>query len=124
MIVEWLLPGDSSAGRVAREHVALDLGQRGLPDQVTDDAVLIASELAANAVRHGQPPVLLRLDYGADVVRITVSNHGSSPDPRILTADTESDHGRGLAMVEAMARRVGWERDGDRLDVWAEVSRG
>lgn len=123
MIVEWVLPDDLTAARAAREHVARDLGERGVAGAVVDDAVLIASELAANAVRHGSPPALLRLDYSPDLIRITASNHGSSPDPRILTADPDAGHGRGLAMTEALASKVGWSRDGDRLDVWAEVPR-
>jgi len=118
---EWLLPGDLTAAQAAREHVIDALAPDGLADEVVDDLVLIASELAANAVRHGSPPALLRLDRSAASIRVTVSNHGDAPDPRILTTEPGAEHGRGLAMVEQMADRVGWERDGDRLDVWAEL---
>lgn len=122
MTVEWTLPDDLTAAHAAREHVIDALGEARLAQDVLDDLVLIASELAANAVRHGSPPALLRLDHDSHRVRVTVSNHGDAPDPRILTAEPHADHGRGLAMVEDMADRVGWERNGDRLDVWAEVS--
>ena len=122
MTHEWELPDDLSAARVARQCAAAALHDEGYDGECVDDAVLIASEMAANAVRHGTPPVLLRLDHHDDRVRITVSNHGDSPDPRILTADPGAPHGRGLAMVEALAIEVGWSRDGDRLDVWAEVA--
>lgn len=122
MIVEWMLPSDLTAAREARERVADDTGTRGVPSPVADDLVLIASELAANAVRHGQPPVLLRLAYLGDRIRLTVSNHGGSPDPRIVVAADDVGHGRGLAMVEQLATATGWEREGDRLDVWAEVA--
>jgi anti-sigma regulatory factor (Ser/Thr protein kinase) len=121
VIVEWELPDDLTAARVARELVADDLGRRGIPESAADDLVLIASELAANAIRHGRPPVLLTVDYSADRVRLTVSNHGDSPEPRVLEASPDAGHGRGLAMVAAISTDSGWERDGDRLDVWAEV---
>ena len=121
MTHEWLLPGDFTAAQAAREHVVDALARDGLADDVVDDLVLIASELAANAVRHGSPPAVLRLDRADGGIRVTVSNHGDAPDPRILTAEPHAAHGRGLAMVEQLADRVGWERDGDRLDVWAEV---
>lgn len=120
MIVEWVLPDDLSAARAARVHVADDMANRGVPESVADDIVLVASELAANAIRHGSPPALLRLDYAGGRVRVTVSNHGGTADPRVLEAAPDAGHGRGLAMVHALADEVGWERDGDRLDVWAE----
>ena len=122
MIVEWVLPDDLTAARVARGHVAEDLAHRGVPDAVADDILLAASELAANAIRHGRPPAVLRLDYPAGRVRVTVSNHGGSPGPMVLDAATDADHGRGLAMVQELADEVGWGRDGDRLDVWAEFA--
>lgn len=121
-MAEWVLPEDLSAAHAAREHVAALLDEHHVTDEIADDLVLIASELAANAVRHGAPPAILRVTHDPDRIRITVSNHGDAPDPRVLTADPESGHGRGLAMVEAMADEVGWSRTGDRLDVWAEVS--
>ena len=122
MSAQWILPEDLTAARVARIHVAEFLSAIGAPADTVDDLVLIASELAANAVRHGAPPALLRIEETDGHIRVTVSNHGDAPDPRVLTADEGSGHGRGLAMVEAMADEVGWSRTGDRLDVWAEVS--
>jgi serine/threonine-protein kinase RsbW len=118
---EWVLPDDMSAARVARSLVERSLASMGVTGESRDDAVLIASELAANGVRHGEPPVTLRLATHDDRLRITVANHGASPDPRILTADPDAEHGRGLAMVEALAAEVGWDRDADRLDVWADI---
>ena len=120
MIVEWVLPDDLSAARAARAHVADDLARRGIPDSVADDILLVASELAANAIRHGRPPALLRLSYSAGRVRVTVSSHGGSTEPMVLEARPDAGHGRGLAMVQALAADIGWQRDGDRLDVWAE----
>ena len=120
MIVEWVLPDDLTAAQAARAHIADDLGRRGVPDAAADDVILVASELAANAIRHGSPPALLRLEYADGRVRVTVSNHGGSPDPRIVDAAPDAGSGRGLAMVQAIADEVGWQRDGDRLDVWAE----
>jgi anti-sigma regulatory factor (Ser/Thr protein kinase) len=122
MNVEWALPHDLSAARTARVHVAHDLALRGIPDALADDILLVASELAANAVRHGRPPARLRLDYSAGRVRVTVSNHGGSTDPQVIDAAPDAGHGRGLAITQAVADDVGWERDGDRVDVWAEFS--
>lgn len=121
-MVEWVLPDDLTAARAARAHVADALASRGVPDATADDVILVASELAANALRHGSPPALLRLEYGDGRIRVTVSNHGGSSDPQIMDAAADAGHGRGLAMVQDLAEEVGWKRDGDRLDVWAEVA--
>jgi serine/threonine-protein kinase RsbW len=121
MIVEWVLPDDLSAARAARAHVADDLARRGVTDSRADDVLLVTSELAANAVRHGHPPVVLRLDYTTSGIRVTVSDHGGEGEPAVLDATSDAGHGRGLAMVQALADDIGWHRDGDRLDVWAEL---
>ena len=120
MTVEWVLPDDLSAARAARTHVADELALRGVQDPLADDILLAASELAANAIRHGSPPALLRLEQSPGRLRVTVSNHGGSTEPTVLDATADAGHGRGLAMVRALAEEVGWQRDGDRLDVWAE----
>jgi anti-sigma regulatory factor (Ser/Thr protein kinase) len=122
MNVEWALPDDLTAARAARVHVAGDLALRGVSDAVADDILLVASELAANAVRHGRPPARLRLDYSPGRVRVTVTSHGGSADPEIVDAATDTDHGRGLAMTQAVADDLGWKRDGDLVEVWAEFS--
>lgn len=120
MIAEWDLPDDLTAARVARGHVAADLARREVPESVADDILLVASELAANSIRHGRPPAVLRLDYREGRVRVTVSNRGGSPGPIILDVATDADHGRGLALVQSLADEVGWSQVEDRLDVWAE----
>lgn len=120
-MVEWTLPADATAAREARRQVAGALGHRQVGQRVVDDVVLMASELAANAVRHGRPPALLRLEHSGGRIRLTVSNHGNAADPRIVAAAPDADHGRGLAIVEQLADDLGWRRDGDRLEVWAEV---
>ncbi|MFF6996185.1 ATP-binding protein [Streptomyces sp. NPDC008313] len=108
--VEYALPREAvSAGR-ARELTTAFLTRPGprvtapTVDQV-DDARLIASELVANAVRHGRSGCRLRLKVGRG--RVTVEVHDDSPGrPRVRTPDTESESGRGLAMVEKLAHRL------------------
>lgn len=121
MITEWHLPDDLSAAARARERVAQELEQRGLSGDAVDDAVLIASELAANAVRHGQPPALLRIEYLSGAIRVSVVNEHSVGDPEFLAVAPDSNHGRGLAIVAQLAQDCGWSREGHRLEVWAEL---
>ena len=122
MTNEWVLPEDLSAAAAARVHVTDVLTAAGVSSEHLDDAVLVASELAANAARHGRPPFSLQIRLLDDHVRITVSNEGEPSDPRILVADVQSGHGRGLPLVKSLSRTMGWSRSGLRLNVWADVN--
>jgi serine/threonine-protein kinase RsbW len=117
----WELPGDLSAAASARRRIRSVLDDHQVADETKDDAELVASELAANAIRYGTPPFTLSADVTADRIRITVSNHGGSTDPQLTEAGADSGNGRGLAIIAALAADLGWEHDGERLDVWAEV---
>jgi hypothetical protein len=86
----------------------------------TDDAVQIASELAANAIGHGEPPVELLLDVAPDRVRISVSSV-SARDPRPRVATLDDVRGRGLAIVAQLSHDWGWHRAEGRLHVWADL---
>lgn len=119
--MEWGLPGDLTAAGAAREHVRSAAPHLPLTPERMADLVLVASELAVNAVSHGDPPHRMRLDVDDRRVRVTISNHGDGTDPQVVDAPSDSGHGRGLAIVASLASRVGWSRQGDRLDVWAEI---
>jgi anti-sigma regulatory factor (Ser/Thr protein kinase) len=116
-----VLPDDLSAAEAARHHVAEELARQSVDDEVADDAILVASELAANAVRHGRPPVTLALEYRDGRVRISVHDSGHGTDPRSPAPSTTSGSGRGLAIVRDIAVDHGWDRDDDGLTVWAEL---
>jgi anti-sigma regulatory factor (Ser/Thr protein kinase) len=46
----------------------------------------------------------------------------STPRPG-ATTDSDSEHGRGLALVEALAQRWGVRKRPDHTTVWAEISK-
>jgi serine/threonine-protein kinase RsbW len=117
MVGHWTLPANLTAARAAREHVAEAL--LGRPER--EDATIVASELAANAVLHGEPPFELFLEVNPSNVLVTVSNHGDDFDPRIARPHPDADHGRGLDIVRALAEGVGHWREGTRLAVWARL---
>ena len=83
--------------------------------------MIVISELMANAIRHGRPPVRVDLWRAGNAVRIAVSDEApgrvekQSPSP-------ESIGGRGLAIVETVAQAWGvYQERPDRKTVWAEV---
>ena len=94
------------AVRYARSFVRAQLEAIGL-GQCADDAGLMVSELAANAVLHARTPFTIHLrptlEGGA---RVEVHDH--SPLPPVHTAPSASAmSGRGLDLVASMATRWG-----------------
>lgn len=86
------------------------------------DAELVVSELATNALLHGDPPVRVSVSVD-DVVRIEVFDASRSAPVRAL-ARTDAMTGRGLSLVAVLARDWGVEhRDGGKV-VWCELGTG
>jgi anti-sigma regulatory factor (Ser/Thr protein kinase) len=91
---------------------------------VADDALLVASELVTNAVRHGRPEIALSVRRLPDGVRIAVRDEGEHvPVPAMDTPTVDRPTGRGLLIVAATARHWGVTPHPDRpgKTVWAEL---
>jgi anti-sigma regulatory factor (Ser/Thr protein kinase) len=105
------LPADLTSARQARSAVRQTLAAWGM-DDLTGDAELLASELVANAAEHGDgKPVSLALRRHADPdgrPAITCEVTGAAPRfaPR-LVPNPDAERGRGLAIIEALARSSG-----------------
>ncbi|MET8663338.1 ATP-binding protein [Streptomyces tendae] len=124
--------------RLARRLASYCLDSWGHPydSQVNETTALIVGELAANAVTHGRVPgrdALLRLtryDEGTErLLRIEVTDTRDEQHPAIKPAAPATDpapgteNGRGLLIVEALARTWGvTPRTGaPGKTVWAEL---
>ncbi|MEU1414256.1 ATP-binding protein [Streptomyces sp. NPDC046994] len=107
-----VMPARPASVRSAR-HIAEALLRRW--DLCADDrytAVLVVDELAANAAEHGHRRLTLRLDLGPDVLRVRARDHGGGCRPARPGQDTDPDeHGRGLAIIDALAARMEIRRD-------------
>lgn len=89
---------------------------------VADRIVLVASELATNGVRHGGPPVLVRLLRGGGVTAVDVVDHNPD-DPPVLVTDRARGGGFGLVLARRACRALGWFRaDADTKHVWAQFA--
>lgn len=107
----------------ARSFVAATLDDWGLATGVTEDAVLVASELITNAVLHGKAPVELRLRATAtDLVLQALDGATSLPQRMRPTADDE--HGRGLQIVALLAARWGTRPTPSGKSVWCMLPIG
>ncbi|MFC4898279.1 ATP-binding protein [Streptosporangium amethystogenes subsp. fukuiense] len=101
----WDLPHDLPIVGKARAMVRETLTAWAL-HHLVDDAVLVAGELLANAIVHGEPVVRLSLWANADKFQIQVTDKGPGR-PCHLALDAESLHGRGLTIVKALAHDIG-----------------
>ncbi|GAC1587507.1 MAG: hypothetical protein NVS3B21_02510 [Acidimicrobiales bacterium] len=90
---------------------------------ITDDAVLLTSEVVTNALLHGQSECRVTVDVDRRQVRVEVHDSSRSrPVPR--KASVEDENGRGLELLEAVAQRWGSEAvEGDGKFVWFELGR-
>lgn len=106
----------SSTGRL-RRLLGWDLAS------VLDDALLVASELATNAVTHAESGCRIRISLTDATLRIDVIDTGAGtpePQPESFT----SEHGRGLRLIDAVTTAWGLEViPGQGKLVWAELPR-
>jgi anti-sigma regulatory factor (Ser/Thr protein kinase) len=91
-------------------------------DELIDDAQLIASEIATNAVKHAVSAFRVRLQLGPAGVRIAIQDIGLG-HPERRHAAVDSFMGRGVAIVEMTADSWGCESVGEGKEVWAELTR-
>jgi hypothetical protein len=114
-----VFPWDLVAVGASRRFVAETLSAWGLP-HVVDDACLVVSELATNAVMHARSSFTVLLSWEARILCISVFD-GSAAVPSVKHPTPTTISGRGLRLVAAIARRWGTDRDGSGKLVWAEL---
>lgn len=95
---------------------------------LTDESELLATELVTNALIHADSEVDVRLCERTDRIRIEVRDSDPRPPvpaPIAFTTEVyaESEHGRGLIIVESLATAWGEFRSGRGKSVWFEMSR-
>ncbi len=121
-----LKPGPESV-KLAREFTALTLRDWQLGD-LAEEAVIVASELVTNAIRHGTrcsaptaEVATVRLAWQRQTDRIICVVTDSSDMPPVLEdADMTSESGRGLQVVHALTAAWGWVMLGAcQKAVWA-----
>ncbi|MFC9285185.1 ATP-binding protein [Streptomyces sp. NPDC057052] len=107
--------------RVMRAH----LGIWGLHG-VVDEAQLCVSELVSNVITHVGPgtPAVLAVSMNGGHLRIEVQDPDTRALPTLLDAKADSEGGRGMALVDAVAARWGVELGPDRKVTWCELATG
>ncbi|MEU1282235.1 ATP-binding protein [Streptomyces sp. NPDC005805] len=106
---DWGWPRDGAA----------PLGGEGA--EVSEDVLLLVSEIVTNACLHAGGPLELVLRRDGARLRIEVADASAELPRRQRRASPSVPGGHGLIVMERLARRWGAERRGDGKVVWAEV---
>jgi serine phosphatase RsbU (regulator of sigma subunit)/anti-sigma regulatory factor (Ser/Thr protein kinase) len=119
-VAYWFLEPEDAAPSRARRLARHALARWGMED-MTDSVELLVSEVVTNAVRYASRPVTLRL-LRTDVLRCEVGDDVPQL-PRLRQARHTDEGGRGLFLVNRLARRWGATRLSTGKVVWFELNR-
>jgi len=113
-------PTSPDSVAAARHFVADWMCRARIPEAILETAVLVTSELAANAVVHGRSGLDVTMVMGIDLVRIEVRDTAPGM-PSVREADDYDPGGRGLHIVNALATRWGVQQVDSAKVVWVEL---
>jgi anti-sigma regulatory factor (Ser/Thr protein kinase) len=115
----WFLP-TPTALRAVRTFIA-DVLRAWDSDKLVDSALIVASELATNALVHARSPFRLSITQRSDAVEIAIRDASTQrAEPRPI--DPTRVGGRGLILVDRCSSRWGTHEEADGKTVWAELA--
>lgn len=126
----WDLHGVDELSRLRGElleELSRDVGVDGVElGSVPEHLVLVASELATNALEHGLPPTTVTLMDRDDPrsYLLDVADHDLSTVPLIPGGRAPGAGGYGLQIARRLSVDVGWYATSESKHVWAEFSAG
>ena len=88
-------------------------------DSVPEHMMLVATELATNAIRHGSPPTEVRLLHTEDQFVLDVADHDLSTVPELAGTRPIDAGGRGLQLARSFSLEVGWYATETTKHIWA-----
>ena len=119
----WRFPAEFTAPAAARRLLTDTLRLAGHDGDLLDDARLVITELAANAVLHARSPFTVSIRTRNSTVRIFVRDE-SRVEPSVREGSSATAFsGRGMQLVAALASRWGVDRTSDGKVIWAELGR-
>ncbi|AGZ38455.1 ATP-binding protein [Actinoplanes friuliensis] len=89
-------------------------------DEIPEKMVLVATELATNALRHGLPPTIVRLGRTKSIFVLDVADHSPDVIPQYTDDRPPGAGGLGLQLAKKFALEIGWYIEDDTKHVWAE----
>ncbi|WP_454051729.1 ATP-binding protein [Cellulomonas sp. Marseille-Q8402] len=125
---EWVLYDTLGLAGVRRELLAAITGGGAAPAStlagVPERMILVASELATNALTHGLPPTLVGLSTDGRDFLLDVGDHDLSTEPRVAGGRPLGEGGFGLHIARRLSQEVGWYATATTKHVWAVFAVG
>jgi serine/threonine-protein kinase RsbW len=122
-LARWVLaaPHELSLLRAALVTAVAERAPAATVDVVDleERLMIVATELAGNALRHGSPPAVVALLQADGRLILDVVDNDPDRRPAIDEARAAGDGGLGLPMAARLAEEVGWYPTGTGKHVWA-----
>lgn len=119
-----LVRHEPTSASLVRHRLSADLVRHCVGATAADEAVIVASELVGNAIRHTPSArggsLLVAWEIDADGVLVRVTDSGDDL-PTVRLAGEHEPSGRGLRIVEALSDRWGVEPSEHGKCVWAHI---
>lgn len=80
-------------------------------------AAVLTGEVVANAIKHGEPPIVLAVGGDEEEVKVTVTDCGDEL-PVLRTPDLAAQDGRGLRIVDVLSDGWGVDRLPHGKRIW------
>lgn len=111
---------DPDAVRAARAMVRSCCQEADVDEDTSDNAVLLTSETVTNALIHGHSAARIHVQAQTQLVRVEVGDD-SAQTPQVVHPGPDAMGGRGLEIVDMLARQWGVEQEPGGKTVWFEV---
>lgn len=103
----------------ARRKVVMALRKRGCGEVLIQDAALVVTELAANAVVHARSSFSVSVSLRNSALRIDVTDGGAVACG--INQDWVPREGHGLGLIDALCTRWGTDATAEGKVVWGEL---
>lgn len=122
-MADWMrLSLEPAPAKAGRDFLAARCPHlHGMP--VLADAQLLATELIANAVRHGAPPIELAVECADEQTILVRVADSAATIPCRRSPAPEEEGGRGLNLVHALSDAWGVDEDRPGKSVWFRLTR-
>ena len=126
-IQHWVLDSPAQLRTLRAALYEALTGRRSLTETTLDDVpeklLIVATELATNALRHGLPPTIVRLGLSGGYFVLDVADHDPSVVPEYADERPPGAGGLGLQLARKLALDIGWYVANNTKHVWAQFQR-